>query len=74
VRLRRLNLATREGLRIPPLLRDCSIQCLEQSFDFTPNKIANGTNFFHLFSSVDARESLRHLAPVSILPLEHQEV
>jgi hypothetical protein len=46
VRLRRLNLATRKGLRVPPFLRECSLQHREQSFDFTPNKIANGAKFF----------------------------
>jgi hypothetical protein len=46
------------GLRVPPSLRGCSIQRLEQSFDFAPNEIVNGTKFFHLFSSIDARESL----------------
>jgi hypothetical protein len=39
-------LTTRKGLHVPPLRRGCSIQRLEQSSDFAPNKIANGAKFF----------------------------
>jgi hypothetical protein len=70
VRLLRLNVATRKGLRVPPSLRGCSIQRLEQSFDFASNEIVTGAKFFYLFSSIDARECVRHLAPVRFLPLE----